>query len=249
MSGIQQSFGFMRSAAVVVGQQAYTTPGTYSWVAPTGVTSVSVVAVGGGATGSPACGCYSGAGGKGGSLAYKNNYSVTPGNSYSVVVGSTNNFSSFVNSSTLKAGGAICGNVYVGCGGGYGGTRGSASNGYAGGGGGAGGYSGLGGNGSNGINGGSNGAGGGGGGGSSSSGGGVGIFGQGSSGNGGSYGRYAGLGGSGGSNGTCFSGGSYGGGGRGNSFNLNPGTGASGAVRIIYPGNTRLFPSTCTANK
>ena len=29
------------------GQQAYTTPGTYSWVAPAGVTSVSVVAIGG----------------------------------------------------------------------------------------------------------------------------------------------------------------------------------------------------------
>jgi len=32
----------------VNGQVAYTTPGTYSWVAPAGVTSVSVVAVGGG---------------------------------------------------------------------------------------------------------------------------------------------------------------------------------------------------------
>ena len=30
------------------GQQAYTTAGTYSWVCPAGVTSVSVVAVGGG---------------------------------------------------------------------------------------------------------------------------------------------------------------------------------------------------------
>ena len=33
------------------GQQAYTTAGTYSWVAPSGVTSVSVVAVGSGAGG------------------------------------------------------------------------------------------------------------------------------------------------------------------------------------------------------
>lgn len=31
----------------ITGQQAYTTPGTYSWVAPAGVTSVSVVAIGG----------------------------------------------------------------------------------------------------------------------------------------------------------------------------------------------------------
>jgi hypothetical protein len=26
------------------------------------------------------------------------------------------------------------------------------------------------------------------------------------------------------------------------------GTGGSGAVRIIWPGNTRLFPSTCTGD-
>ena len=31
-----------------IGQVAYTTPGTYSWTAPAGVTSVSVVAIGGG---------------------------------------------------------------------------------------------------------------------------------------------------------------------------------------------------------
>lgn len=35
----------------VVGQEAYTTPGTYSWVAPSGVTSVCVVCVGGGGGG------------------------------------------------------------------------------------------------------------------------------------------------------------------------------------------------------
>jgi hypothetical protein len=29
-------------------QQAFTTPGTYTWVAPAGITSVSVVCVGGG---------------------------------------------------------------------------------------------------------------------------------------------------------------------------------------------------------
>ena len=33
------------------GQQAYTTPGTYTWTVPVGVTSVSVVCVGGGASG------------------------------------------------------------------------------------------------------------------------------------------------------------------------------------------------------
>ena len=36
---------------IVTGQQAYTTAGTYTWVAPGGVSSVSVVAVGGGGSG------------------------------------------------------------------------------------------------------------------------------------------------------------------------------------------------------
>ena len=36
---------------VAPGQQAYTSAGSYSWVAPAGVTSVSVVAVGGGGGG------------------------------------------------------------------------------------------------------------------------------------------------------------------------------------------------------
>ena len=56
-------------SGVVTGQQAYTTAGTYSWVAPAGVTSVSVVAVGGGGNGYS--GAYTGAGGGGGGLGYK----------------------------------------------------------------------------------------------------------------------------------------------------------------------------------
>ena len=63
------------SATIAVqGQQAYTTAGSYSWVAPSGVTSVSAVAIGGGGGG----GSGGGAGGGGGGLGYKNNYSVTP---------------------------------------------------------------------------------------------------------------------------------------------------------------------------
>jgi hypothetical protein len=61
----------------------FTTPGTYSWTAPIGVTSVSVVAVGGGG----GAGLYNGGGGGGGALAYKNNIAVTPGQSYTVIVG------------------------------------------------------------------------------------------------------------------------------------------------------------------
>ena len=68
----------------VVGQVAYTTTGTYSWTAPAGVTSVSVVAVGGGGGGGYT---WSSGGGGGGGLGWKNNISVTPGQTYTVVVG------------------------------------------------------------------------------------------------------------------------------------------------------------------
>ena len=67
------------------GQQAYTTAGSYTFTVPAGVTSVSVVSVGGGQggeTGDSALGFN-----QGGSLSYKNNISVTPGSSISIVVG------------------------------------------------------------------------------------------------------------------------------------------------------------------
>lgn len=162
-------------------------------------------------------------------------------------------------------------------GGGSGGTGGSMPNrgtGYAtAGGGGAGGYAGNGGNGgsagSSYANSGSSGSGGGAGGGSGSwdsppnrgaaaggEGGGVGIYGQGPNGAGGPNANATngstnqpGIGGGGGSGGTTggdqFSGdgaGLYGGGGA-NGYN----GGMSGAVRIIWPGNTRSFPSTSVA--
>ena len=139
------------------GQQAYTTAGTYSWVAPIGVTSVSVVAVGGG--GSGGSNQY---GGGGGGLGYKNNYAVTAGNSYTVVVGVAGFVASgastgvnggdsyFVSTGTVKGGGgggSGAAGTYTGDGGGNGGTGGGTGSGYPnwGGGGGAGGYAGNGG--------------------------------------------------------------------------------------------------------
>ncbi|MDP2651890.1 MAG: hypothetical protein Q8O94_02020 [bacterium] len=241
------------------GQVAYTTPGTYSWTAPAGVTSVSVVVVGGG--GGP-----HDAGGAGGGLGYNNNITVAPGSSYTVVVGSggiTNSNggdSYFINTSTVKggggdhgtpgSGGGATGGTYVGDGGGNGG--GAQDNGGAGiiysGGGGTGGYSGGGGVGGR-TGAGSNGSGGGGGGGGGTidngmagGGGGVGILGLGSSGAGGA----PKMGGTGGSNGAAGgsspsgNGGLYGGGG------AEGGVGGGGAVRIIWPGDTRQFPSTNT---
>jgi len=245
---------------VAVGQQAYTTAGTYSWVAPAGVTSVSVVAVGGGGGFNVgATERYSGGGG--GALAYANNISVTPSSSYTVVVGAkgdptVNGGNSTFNSTSVGAQGGRAGSGATGGAGGTvlngtggsGGAGGSSTvNNKEGGGGGAGGYSGNGGAGgtNNGCGAsGGNGSGGGGGGGaagssnfSSGNGGGVGILGQGSSGAGGTCVDKSGVAGSGGSGPT------YGGGSseQGNSSGV-------GAVRIIYPGTTRSFPSTNTGN-
>jgi len=284
------------------GSQSYTTPGTYSWVVPAGVTSVSVVAIGGGGGGGT--GASAQGGGSGGGLGYKNNYSVTPGASITVVVGtggptgSCGGQSYFVNTSIASGAGgttyavASSGGSHLGTGGGCGGRVYPLS-----GGGGAAGYSGLGGAGgyassTNGVS----GAGGGGGGGGSTilndtlcstiyyswysgraGGGGVGLFGQGSNGSGGttSYSATKGGGGSGGANGNCGpgsgpasaapggTGGAYGGGGGAggsqkyysypcyillNCSVNNGGVGGSGAVRIVWPGSTRTFPSTCVGS-
>lgn len=254
-----------------VGQQAYTTAGTYSWVAPANTTSVSVVCVGPGKNDGS-----TGYQGSGGALAYKNNITVVPGQSYTVVVGSSvSGTTSYFNSTgTVNAGNY---QTRTGDGGGDGG----AGNG---GGGGAGGYSGNGGNGrptpgsqapnaAGGYSGdpGSGGGGGGGGGYSLmnssgtdwvyygySGGGGVGILGEGSSGQGGQTNSYnycsGGSGGSGGSDGQAssgrqdrvgHSGGSYGG---GASYWGSNSTCGQGAVRIIWPGSSRQFPSTDTGD-
>ena len=45
---IQQMLLSAVTTVDVVGQQEYTTPGTYTWIAPNGVTSVCVVCVGAG---------------------------------------------------------------------------------------------------------------------------------------------------------------------------------------------------------
>ena len=72
-----------------VGQQAYTTPGTYTWVPPEGCFEVQVVAVGGGGGSGYYDGTSSGLslGGAGGGLGWRNKISVTPGLSYTVIVG------------------------------------------------------------------------------------------------------------------------------------------------------------------
>ena len=228
----------------------YTSAGTYTWVAPTGVTSVAAVAVGGGS-------------GAGGGLGWKNGISVTPGTSYTVIVGVAGKYatnitgfggtSSFINTSTVRGGGAQhrTAGSYTGDGGGSGGS--TSQNGGAG----AGGYAGTGGTGGN--PGASAGAGGGGGGayGNNYGAGGVGIYGQGSNGAAGTLGSNSGKGGSGGCNGggpgfsCCIPyggrGGNYGGGAGENTCGTGQAAGV-GAVRILWCvgglRGTPSFPST-----
>ena len=249
-----------------MGQEEYTSAGTYSWTAPAGVTAVSVVAVGAGGYNAGASNGPVGGGG-GGALVYKNNIAVTPGQIYTVVVGNSPNggtggISSFTAGfGTMTAGGGggnagfntpapnggagglPSGTYDAGYAGGAGGSY-SSSTGF-GGGGGAGGYSGVGGyGGSNGAAG-SNGSGGGGGGGGSASGyggtkgGGVGILGQGSNGTGASGSGHGGAG----SNGAGVQ---YGGGGTAWNGGYSA-LGGKGAIRIIW-GDNRAFPSTNTGD-
>ena len=62
----------------------YNQSANYNWTVPAGVTSISVVCVGGGGSGEQN---HDGASGGGGGLGYKNNISVTPGANVAVTVG------------------------------------------------------------------------------------------------------------------------------------------------------------------
>lgn len=236
-------------ASTPVGQAAYTTPGVYTFTVPDGVTSLSVVCVGGGGssgdeTGAPVVG------------------NAGQSSSFGAVVSAGGGGGGGINAGGAGGTGtAISGSV----GGGDGGSGGSGNGGGEGGGGGAGGYSGAGGAGADAITFGSApglaGSGGGGGGGASwqqtsspygdagGGGGGVGILGQGASGAGGSGTLLsaAGKGGSSGADaaaGTVFpyngnNGGLYGGGGGANQYG-GPGGGGGGGLR--YVNNVSVTP-------
>ena len=251
-----------------VGQQEYfptnQTNMTGNWTCPADVYSVSVVCIGGGGDAPN---------GSGGGLGYKNNIPVVPGQTYAYqasCVGDTNGGNPPVDSWFKNASGTIVckgekgtsgqgnsGGGYVGDGGGNGGATGTSSGGYAGSGGG-GGYSGNGGAGGS-DGGGTRGA----------CGGGTGNKGEGASGSGGGNGSPGSGGGGGGGNGSNTSpkGGDGSGGSSpyGNSSGGYSGGGCSdilqakwwsggegpgnGTVRIIWPGTSRQFPSTRTADE
>lgn len=216
--------------------------GSFVWQAPTGVTSVSVVVVGGGGGADR----NRDSGGGGGGLAYANNISVSQYRQYNVVVGAQGvrgsggnpgtpgGTSYFLNTSTVRATGgaggsgsgsiAVAGGVYAN--GGGGGNGGAGYNGA----GGAGGYGGNGGVGQRPLNSGTSGTNGAGAGGSNRSvGGSVGLFGRGNN------GAYPSGSGSVDQGSTA----AYGGGGASWSNNAS-----GGAVRIVYPGSSRQFPTT-----
>ena len=282
-----------------------------TWTVPTGVTSISVVCIGGGGGGSNSGTFTNPSGGGGGGLSYRNNFPVTPGETLWFTVGGGSNGRQIVGSvATLWRGSPfssgstlICGayggegtgsegtdgipnatggpggarlvhnagvpasptvtfgsNAVTGSdGGGQGGNGGTAiGNTRAAGGGGAAGYSGNGGAGGTTGNGASGTGGGGGGGGSGtvSAGGGGGTLptGEQTSGTGG--GTVSGVGQNGGGGTVLYDfaqrGVGYGGGGGGvignYSNTFNNGTGEKACVRVIWPGDTRQFPSTNTAD-
>lgn len=289
--------------APVEGQRAFTSPGSYSWVVPDGVYSVSMVAVGagGGGGGGAAATAYNyggGGSGGGGGLSYVNNVAVTPGEALTIVVGAPGSGGSqggerykgltggTGGASQILRGATVLGQAFGGTGGsggglaqygggvgGSGGAGGPAAgapgggrggngsagsgNGQGAGGGGAGGYAGSGGLGGRPADKvpGSPGAGGAGGGGGPTTnnlyrtggdGGGVGILGQGANGTGGAVLSADGGAGVAGSGGSATS---FGGGGAGASQRTGGRLGGPGAVRLIWPGDSRQYPSLNTADR
>lgn len=285
------------------GSVSFTTPGTYNWTVPAGVQTVSAVAIGGGGGGKTKSGTIvtggSGGAGAGGNLSYRNNFAVTPGAVYRVVVGSGGSASEGGTGAAPSGGASLIGpdtsiaNSFLYALGGQGG-RGSDGN-YAGGpanlvgsqpgtsrfqggpgaaggttfgvgGGGAAGYSGSGGVGgrsSTAPAGAGTGGGSGGGGHTTGStvtgqprtggkGGGTGILGTGTAGGAGTStgGSFAGNGG----NGSQFTGSGAFGQGAASAYDndesliadptrLERLTGGGGAVRIVWPGSARSYPS------
>ena len=86
-SGAISLNNFYGKSSITPGSVSYTTPGTYTWIAPSGTGgSVSAVAVGGGGGATSRFACINASGG-GGALSYKNNYAVSAGTGYTIVVG------------------------------------------------------------------------------------------------------------------------------------------------------------------
>ncbi len=79
----------LKSAMGIMGSDVFTTPGTFNWVCPAGVTSISIECwgAGGGGGGDDEYFGNGAGGGGGGAYAKINSFAVTPGNSYTYTVG------------------------------------------------------------------------------------------------------------------------------------------------------------------
>jgi hypothetical protein len=252
-----------KGSLIIDGEEVYTTPGTFTWIVPEGVTSVSAVCVGSG-SGSGGGGTTSGSGG---GLSYVNYISVTPGETLdlriaeggAVLTSGSNTWIKRSGVSLVEASGGTYGSGYAG-GSPIVGTGGSGAAGGRRGGGAAGGYSTTGGLGANaaataGAAGTSGSPGGGGGNydgtnGAGGGGGGIGISGVGTSGAGGAAGTGSSVQGKGGSRGSpdayCTAGsagvgtaggaGGFPGGGAGGprTGQTAGGIGGNGAIRIVW---------------
>jgi hypothetical protein len=106
-------------------------PGSWTWTAPVGVTSVNILVVGGGGGGDSSASIYAGGGGGGGGVAMQTNRPVTPGNAYIVNVGTGGSGGSSGNSGSN--GGASSFDTAVANGGGGGGATVGLSGGSGGG--------------------------------------------------------------------------------------------------------------------
>jgi hypothetical protein len=111
------------------GEQSYTTAGSYNFIVPDGVYSISFVVVGAGGGGGGGSGSNSGNGAGGGALAYRNNVAVTPGQSIAVVVGAAGNNGAKSNGSGTAGGNSsvTVGGVLTQAGGGSAGQSASVS--------------------------------------------------------------------------------------------------------------------------
>jgi len=83
--GLNIPYGDITSNISGYTAQTYTSPGTYSWTVPAGVTSITLGAIGAGGGGVQKT--AGGNGGNGANVAYSNSYTVTPGQTYTIVVG------------------------------------------------------------------------------------------------------------------------------------------------------------------
>lgn len=143
MDRTSQRFFCLSDKFTPIGQAEWTTVGTFQWICPAGVESVSAVAIGAGSTL-----------GAGGGLGWRASIATIPGTTYNVKVGAstTGDGTSFFLSEATVCGrrGTTTGGNFVGDGGGNGGNVGISDgtpNGFGSGAGGAAGYAGNGGNG------------------------------------------------------------------------------------------------------